>query len=61
MSFKDGRDRKYKHTYIRLEVFANEIMQERETKSHKEKKGRNKTIPIVDDIIVQVGDIKKST
>ena len=49
------------HTYIRLEVFANEIMQERETKSHKEKKGRNKTIPIVDDIIVQVGDIKKST
>ena len=35
-------------------------MQERETKSHKDKKGRNKNIPIADNMIVQVGDTKKS-
>lgn len=35
-------------------------MQERETKSHKDKNGKNKTIPIADDMIVQVGDTKKS-
>ena len=34
-------------------------MQERENKSHKDKKGKNKTIPIADDMIVHVGNTKK--
>lgn len=39
--------------------FANAIMQEMENKRYKNKKIRNKTIPIADDMTVHVGNTRK--